>query len=344
MSSDALSTAPHRHAAVVMTAMGEPTARIERRLAELVDQDAGVLSEVLVACPPGDDSVRSARRPRDARWELRFVDNVGGARSGGLNAAIWAASADVICRVDARSSIGPSHVGRCVGVLAGRPEVGIVGGAQRPVAGGPGSAAAGIARALANPYALGGAAYRHSGRDGPVDTVYLGAFRRHDVVALGGFDVRLAANEDFDLCARYRQAGFVVLLDSSLTSTYEARTTLAGVALQYHAFGRAKVRYWRTTGGRPNHRQGAALVLAGAGAAGMVWTLWRRPRLVGPVVAAAAVVGLAGDAMTGAPAEGARLAVRIAAVATYAGVWGGWLSGIATEALARRVWPTHGTH
>ena len=47
----------------------------------------------------------------------------------------------------------------------------------------------------------------HGGLEGPVDTVYLGVFRREAIEAVGLFDESLVRNQDYELNYRLRRAG-----------------------------------------------------------------------------------------------------------------------------------------
>ena len=88
--------------------------------------------------------------------------------------------------------------------------------------------------------------------------MYLGAFRRADLLAVHGWDERMLSNQDFDLNRRLAADG-VVWFDASLQSGYVPRSTFRDLWRQYVRFGRAKVIYWRTTGDRPQPRQRALL-------------------------------------------------------------------------------------
>lgn len=316
--------------AAVMTVLHEQPERLGRRLTELAAQEEQV-DEVVIAAPAADHPAIEATVPREAAFVLRLVDNPTGERSVGLNLAARAAGAEVLIRVDARSSLSTRHVKTCAGILRSRPEVGVVGGPQLPVPGADGVLAQGISRALSNPWALGGAAYRRADARGAVDTVYLGAFRSEELLDVGGYDERLVANEDFELCQRYRSRGLLVWLDERAAVSYESRSTLSAVASQYFAFGCSKVRFWRLTGATAQARQVLAMVGMGSGAAGLAWAL-RRPRRLAPFAAVGFGLLCAIDA-AGGPARPAPLAVRGAAALTYPVVWLSWGLGIVRESI-----------
>ncbi|MBV9932659.1 MAG: glycosyltransferase [Actinobacteria bacterium] len=313
---------------VVITAKGESPQRLARLLDAVTAQSIDRPIEVVIAHPPEDPVVTP--EPRGPIESVRLVDNPGGGRSTGLNLAIEASTAEVLCRLDARTVPPPDYLARCVARLEADPTVGMVGGVQSPVPGASGVVARGVARALANPWALGAPAYRRTSTGGAVDTVYLGAFRRSEVLAVGGYDVRLDANEDFDLAQRLRDRGLVVWLEAELVVPYEARTSIGAVWQQYLAFGRSKMRFWRVTGRRPNGRQVLALTAAGAGvAAAVIWVrdVERAAVVVLGGLAAAAAVDHLADPSERSPA------VRAATIAANGAAIGAWLSGVVVEAV-----------
>jgi hypothetical protein len=319
--------------AAVMVVRHEPVARVQRAIDALARQRDVEPFAVVIAAPYDDAERLRAIRPHGAVRALVFVDNPDGERSAGLNAAARAAGAEIVVRIDARSVVRADHVARCVARLRAAPTVGVVGGVQRPEATSGTVRDRGIARALRNPWLLGNAAYRRPGASGVTDTVYLGAFRATELLDLGGYDERLDANEDFELCARYRASGRVVWLEPELVVGYEPRGTLGGIAGQYHSFGAAKVRFWRATGRRPNARQTIALAAGGAAAA-VVVAAARNPRVVVALGAMAVTALAVADHLADRDERDPR--VRAQACCTNVATVGGWLSGVARELVRRR--------
>jgi len=328
--------APEWWGSVIATVRGEPMARLERMIDHLAAQRADGPVEVVLAAP-GEECERLERlQPRGAIGRIVLIENPGGQRSAGLNRAAHAAASPLLHRVDARSLPGVDHLHRCHARLTADARVGVVGGRQRPVAPEGGLWQRGMARALANPWVVGAPAYRRSGVGGEVDTVYLGAFRRDELLAIGGYDERLDANEDFDLCQRYRRGGAVVWLEHDLVVDYEARSRPDEVWRQYEAFGAAKVRYWRLRGDRPNGRQLVGLVLPGGAAVAALW-LGRRPgRLASAVAAGAAGLLLLDHAAAETPAP---VSVRLAAALGGVLVPTAWAAGAYRQLLRSDQWP-----
>jgi hypothetical protein len=320
-------------ASLLLVVRDEPLDRLERVLGGLAAQRSVGALELLVGAPASEHERLGTLRARGVVARVVLVDNPTGARSAGLNRLIEVATAPVVVRVDARSRPPEDYVARCLARLDTAPEIGVVGAIQRPATVSPDARSRGITRALANAWLLGGARYRRSG-GGPADTAYLGAFRRHELRVLGGFDERLEANEDFELCARYQSAGATVWVEPGLEVAYEPRHTYRALWRQYRAFGMSKVAFWRLTGRKPNARQVTALGGAAATAAIGAVALVRRPTSSVALIAVGAAAFAIVDHVA-APEE-RDVRVRLAAGAAYMTVIGAWIAGIASALVRAR--------
>jgi glycosyltransferase involved in cell wall biosynthesis len=269
---------------------------------------------------------------------VRVLQNEVGTISRNLNAALRAASGEVVCRVDAKSRIGRDYVRRCVTALTEDPARVVVGGAPVAILPRDTRTDRAIARAYNNRWTTGLSRYKRGGPSGPSDTVYLGAFRTERLRAAGGWDERLLVNEDFELNQRLAAEG-VVWFDGDLRVGHvHGSRTLVDLFGRQRRLGHGKVRYWRLTGGRPRPRQWVLLAGPPVAAVGLVaWSLaGSRPGrrlLSGLSAGAAALVALE---VVGAdePDAGGPLGHVAGALANVA-VGSGWLVGIAEE-LARR--------
>lgn len=310
----------------------ESSEQLAQMVATCAEQDWTGRLDLVIAAPIEDRPVVADVLTEWTRGVGTFVINPSGRRSAGLNLAADACDTSIVVRVDARARLAPDHVRRCVARLEADSTVGVVGGAQVPEADpADGTVADGIGLALANPMLLGGAAYRRPGAHGSVDTVYLGAFRRSELLALR-YDEALEANEDFDLCDRYRADGLQVWLEAGLAVGYRPRGTLSGLARQYEAFGRSKVHMWRRSGHGPNGRQLVALGAAGVGLAAAATQL-RRPRRLLAGAALLATAYAASDAVT--VSRPATPQIRAVAVAAHAVSHASWLWGVGSGLVDR---------
>ncbi len=153
-----------------------------------------------------------------------------------LNQAIQLAKGDIIVRVDGHSLIAPNYVWTCVHTLQ-RTGAHCVGGKQSAV--GITLMGQAIATASTSWFSV-PSQYRISNHDGPVDTVFMGAWPRSVFDRVGLFNTALIGNEDYELCYRIRKAGGLVYLSQDIQSTYFGRQHLIDLCKQYFHYGRAK--------------------------------------------------------------------------------------------------------
>lgn len=325
---------------VVMPARNEAR-DIERALAAVVAQDYphDRMQVLVVDGSSTDETATTAERALQGAGfgDARVLVNADGSTPSNLNRGLNEAKGEYLCRVDARSIIPTGYVRRCIDVLAD-DVLAVVGGRQVAVASEPGTVSAGIARALNNRWTMGLSRYRRGGTSGPSDTVYLGAFRTHQLRTVGGWDERLTTNQDFDLNVRMSTLG-TVWFDASLRVEYVARRHLHALWTQYTRFGRGKVLYWNLTGTRPQPRQWLGLI--GPWLSALLVCAWviRAPgrvrRIGGTAFVAAGGVALL-DHLGSEPDNAAPLTVRATSSAAIGTIVGGWVWGATRTAIAAR--------
>lgn len=218
------------------------------------------------------------------------VPNPSGTIPEALNTAISASSGGVIARVDARCLVQPDHVRRVLKGLED-PAIGCVGGAALVFDRGLFGSAYAVAF---NSVLLGPTVYRYRRSSGPADTAYLGAWRRADLDALGGFDAALVRNQDNDLADRVRASGKVVWYDAGLVIGYFNDRDLWDALRHHHEFGLWRmIQRERGTRALTGRHVGALGVLAAAGVAslGALASRRSRPYALGTGVAAYVAAG-----------------------------------------------------
>lgn len=237
--SQGLDRVPERCGVTVVACVRDEEAYLEDAARSVLDQDYdGHLLLVLAVGPSHDATARIAARLAAEDDRVVVVDNPTGSRSVGLNLAIDHLGTDVdhpvVLRVDGHTELPPQYVRRCIDLLRSTGAVG-VGGLMAPV--GRGAVQEAAARAMSHPAGIGAASFHTGGVAGPAETVYLGAFRRAAVDAVGGYDPTLFRAEDWDLCLRLRRAGGLLWFDPSLVVEYRPRRTLRAVAKQFWRTG-----------------------------------------------------------------------------------------------------------
>jgi succinoglycan biosynthesis protein ExoA len=202
------------------------------------------------------------------------VDNPGGSTPAGLNRALQASSGDVVVRCDAHSIFPPRYIEDAVSALLAGNAVN-VGGMQVPVCETAWECA--IAAAMSSRWGAGDARYRVGGSPGPVETVYLGVFKREAINEVGGFDEEFERTQDYELNHRLIQAGGTVWFDPKLRVAYRPRGSLGELARQYFEYGRAKRQFDHKHPGNLKTRQLAApaliLILALSLVLSLLWPL-----------------------------------------------------------------------
>ena len=286
-------------------------------LESVLAQDYRGAVEVIVA--DGSETPATRELVRRRFPDVRIVANPDGGIAAGLNRALAAARHPVIARCDAGAVLPPGYLARAVAALERTGAVN-VGGRQCPVGTTPFGRA--VALVTSTPLGAGDARYRVGGAEGPVDTVFLGVFRRDALDTAGGWDETLERNEDYELNWRLRARGGTVWFDPALAVDYRPRESVAALARQYYDYGRWKrvvlARHPRSL----RLRQLAPPLLLAA--------------LAVSAALAATGAAIAGGGLTGVAAPGTGTVLLGLAAAAPAGYGLLLLAGAAAIGLARR--------
>ncbi len=220
---------------VIMAVRNESAHLDEAVGAVLAQEYPGRLSLVIAVAPSTDDTIERARRLAAGSELARVVENPAGLTPTGLNAALSAATGEIVARVDGHAVIPPGYVRRAVELLA---ETGAqnVGGIMRAV--GTTAFERAVAAAMSSRFGAGDAKFHTGGSPGPADTVYLGVFRRAALARLGGFDERFVRSQDAELNHRIRAVGGLVYFHPDLEVRYRPRGSFSALARQFLQYGR----------------------------------------------------------------------------------------------------------
>ena len=287
---------------VIMAVYNEQDSLHEVLLALEAQDYTGPL-EIVVADGGSDDGTRHLLDSwSPGRADRVVLENPRRRQSFGLNLAAEAASGEILVRADGHTWYADDYVARSVEALCNSDAV-AVGGPMLPA--GNTRVGRAVAAAMQSRWGVGPGRFHHGQASaGPqvVDTVYLGAFRRSDFLAVGGYRAfPSGAGEDADLYYRWRRAGRIVLMDPAIRSTYRPRESTARLARQFWAYGVAKAELLFTNRELPSLRPLAPLALVVALASGLVLALAgrRRPLLTVGSAWAGVLRRAAGDAPPG---------------------------------------------
>jgi GT2 family glycosyltransferase len=193
---------------------------------------------------------------------IKLVDNPKRTTPHGMNAGLRPDGYDVGIILGAHAEVDPAFIRRSVDELRAHPEAGCAGGIIENVYHDDVSRRIGLA--MGHPFGVGSAHFRTGLKEGEVDTVAFGAYRREVFDRIGFFDERLARNQDDEFNYRVVKAGFSIRLNSAIRSKYHVRGSFGKLWRQYRQYGFWKVLVNRIHGTVTTSRQlaPALIVLA----------------------------------------------------------------------------------
>jgi succinoglycan biosynthesis protein ExoA len=220
---------------VIMPVLNEED-HLEAAVRRVLAQQVNAPIEVILAVGPSRDATSAIAEKialEDAR--VHVVDNPSGRTPSALNLAIATAQYSVIVRVDGHAELPDGYIATGMRLLeqTGADNVGGIMAAEGRT---PFEIA--VACAMTSPIGVGSARFHTGGQAGPVDTVYLGIFRRSALDRVGGYDERYTRAQDWEMNLRIRQSGGLIWFSPELQVSYRPRRSLAALALQYRDYGR----------------------------------------------------------------------------------------------------------
>ena len=211
----------------------------------------GPMEIILVVAPSEDDTERIAERLADGDERIRVIANPQGTTPKAMNLGVAASTYDIIVRVDAHGELGPEYIATDVELLerTGAANVGGIMDAQ-----GTTDFEKAVAAAYTSRLGLGGGSFHlKNSPEGPADTVFLGVYRKADLLAVGGFDPTFDRAQDWELNYRLRHSGREVWFSPRLKVTYRPRSDVKSLATQFFHTGQWRRQVIRT------HRDSASL-------------------------------------------------------------------------------------
>jgi hypothetical protein len=219
---------------------------------KVLDQNyPGELEVILAVGPSTDRTAEIASELAAADRRVRLVDNPAARTPHALNLGVAVARHSILVRVDGHGELTDGYLRRAVELLAetGAANVGGVMDARGET---PFEEA--VAAAYTTKLGLGGAAFHlASSPAGEAETVFLGAFRKEAILAVGGFDESMFRAQDWELNYRLRQSGRRIWFSPELRVTYRPRSTFRELVAQMYGTGK-----WRREVVR-RHRETANL-------------------------------------------------------------------------------------
>jgi succinoglycan biosynthesis protein ExoA len=293
---------------VVMPVRNEELNLAESVRSVLRQDYPGELEIILAVGPSRDRTLQLSEGIAASDSRITVVHNPAGHIPCAVNAGIKASRHSIVARVDGHALLPEGYLRTAVRELR-RTGAANVGGIMAAEGVTPFQQA--VAWAMTSPFGVGAAKFHTGGRPGPVDSVYLGVYRRDAIERVGGYDESYQRAEDWELNHRIRLSGGVVWFQPALRVTYRPRPTVRMLAAQYFHYGR-----WRRVVARQH--------------AGTINPRYLAPPAAVLVIALGALAGIAGFAGLLSGAAGIWPALLTCGFALAAG----YLAGVTAVAVA----------
>ncbi|MEI7801862.1 MAG: glycosyltransferase family 2 protein, partial [Bacteroidota bacterium] len=138
-----------------------------------------------------------------------------------LNLGIKNSKGDVIIILGAHAEMHGNYLNTCVNILKEKPDVWCCGGILNNEA--KDETGEIISVAMTSPFGVGSAHFRTGAREGYVDTVAFGAYRKEVFSLIGLFDEELTRNQDDEFNYRLTKAGKKIWLATDTSIKYFVR-------------------------------------------------------------------------------------------------------------------------
>jgi succinoglycan biosynthesis protein ExoA len=168
---------------------------------------------------------------------IRIIENPRRYQVYAWNLGFHAAVGQYISFVSAHTVYGPDHFRSCLDVLE-RTNATAVGPVQH--AEGIGALGKAIAWCMSSPMGVGNARYRFTEREEEAESAFSMVIHRDEFERLGGYDERVAFDEDSEFCYRLRATGGRIMVSPTSQVRYLVRNSLSALCRQMFCYG-----YWR---------------------------------------------------------------------------------------------------
>ncbi|MBI3510843.1 MAG: glycosyltransferase family 2 protein [Bacteroidetes bacterium] len=195
--------------------------------------------EIIVCDGQSDDgTIEVVKKIASAHKNLICLENKYHVTPHALNLGIRNAKGEVIIILGAHAEVYHDYLARCYELLSKEKELGCTGGVLENIFEDEVSAA--IAAAMSSSFGVGNAHFRTGMKEGYVDTVAFGAYKREVFQKAGFFDEELVRNQDDEFNYRVLKSGYRIKLSKEIKAKYYVRGSTGKLFRQYFQYG-----YWK---------------------------------------------------------------------------------------------------
>jgi glycosyltransferase involved in cell wall biosynthesis len=185
------------------------------------------------------DKTRSIVKNLSNKYDcIHLIDNNNKTTPYALNLGLKKSTADVKIILGAHAEIYPDFIIENINIFKIDEKIGCVGGVISNVY--ENETAEIIGQAMSSPFGVGNAHFRTGNKNGYVDTVAFGAYKKEVFENIGFFDEELARNQDDEFNYRLTKYGYKVYLSDKIKSKYYVRGSFLKLFKQYFQYG-----YWK---------------------------------------------------------------------------------------------------
>lgn len=211
---------------------------IEECVHSLQKQDipANQMEIILVDGNSTDGTMEILRRlERENPQQIRVLENPKRIQAAAMNLGAKYARGEYLARIDAHAEYPDNYVSTCIRLLQEKNAVNVGAACHTEAKTEKGKI---IAEMLTTSFAVGGSSFRVGAESGYVETVPFGTFRRDYFLEIGGFDERLARNEDNEINYRIRKRDDKIYMTNEIYVTYYCRETMKALGKMAYANGK----------------------------------------------------------------------------------------------------------
>lgn len=190
-----------------------------------------------------DGTVRIVTSYSEKHPNIHYVLNEKQTTPFALNLGIQRSDADIRIILGAHSELYPDYVSNCVKAFEFNSNIGCTGGVIENVY--ENEPAEIIGKAMSSGFGVGNAHFRTGAKDGFVDTVAFGAYKKEVFEKIGYFDEELVRNQDDEFNYRLLKNGFKIYLFKKIRCRYFVRASYNKLFRQYFQYG-----YWKVYVGK----------------------------------------------------------------------------------------------
>lgn len=169
---------------------------------------------------------------------IKYLDNPHKTTPHALNLGLQKGGFDIGIILGAHAALAPDYVSKSVACFNIDPAIGCVGGIIENIHENEISEAIGLA--MSSSFGVGNAHFRTATKDGYVDTVAFGAYKKEVFEKIGYFDESLVRNQDDEFNYRVIINGFKIWLSHDIKCVYYVRASFPKLLQQYKQYG-----YWK---------------------------------------------------------------------------------------------------